>query len=413
VAVASAVEGVQSPTIAAARLPAVDILRGLAIVVMALDHVRDFTSNIPFEPEDLAHTFPALFLTRWVTHFCAPVFFFLAGTGAYLLYTRTRSTGHVQHFLLTRGVWLVFVELTVVWFAWTFLFPGHLAGVLWALGWSMVLLAALIRISTRWIAAIALTVIAGHDLLDAINPHAFGSFTWLWAILHVRMLVIVPGLNWPMFVLFPIVPLAAVMAAGYAFGNILTMERKRRIALTATIGAVATLLFIVLRGFNLYGNPGAGIAVSSPGPWHPQATLAMTAVSFLDVEKYPPSLQFLLMTLGPALLLLALLDRLISSARVPVYLQPLHVFGRVPFFFYVMHLFTIHLAAIAVYAALHEPTGWLLHGGFFAAQRPAGTGIALPQVWLLWLAVVVMLYFPCAAFAKLKARSRDWRLRYL
>lgn len=395
------------------RIAPVDILRGLAIVVMALDHVRDFTSNIAFEPEDMLHTFPALFFTRWVTHYCAPLFFFLAGTGAYLLLVRTQSPSRVSRFLWTRGLWLVFMELTIVWFAWTFLFPGHLAGVLWALGWSMVLLAPLVRLPIGWTAAIALAVIAGHDLLDPIKASAFGPLGWVWALLHVHTVIVVPGINWPMFVLFPIIPLAGVMAAGFAFGRILQNEPQRRVQIVAAIGFAATILFIVLRAFNAYGNPSAALAATSPGPWHPQPTIAMSIVSFLNVEKYPTSLQFLLMTLGPALLLFALIDGVTFRGNIPRGLRPILVFGRVPFFFYVVHLFTIHLAAVAIYAVLHQPTEWLFHGAVMTAQKPAGSGIPLPAVWLLWITIVVLLYFPCAAFAHLKERRRDWWLSYL
>lgn len=395
------------------RIASVDILRGLAIVVMALDHVRDFTSNIAFEPEDMLHTFPALFFTRWVTHYCAPLFFFLAGTGAYLLFVRTQSASRVSRFLWSRGLWLVFVELTIVWFAWTFLFPGRLAGVLWALGWSMVLLAPLVRLPIGWTAAIALAVIAGHDLLDPIKPSAFGSLGWVWALLHVHTVIVVPGIKWPMFVLFPIIPLAAVMATGFAFGRILQNEPRRRVQIVAAIGLAATMLFILLRGLNGYGNPSSAVAATSPGPWHPQPTIAMSIVSFLNVEKYPTSLQYLLMTLGPALLLFALIDRMTFRGRIPGALQPILVFGRVPFFFYVVHLFTIHLAAIAIYAALHQPAQWLFHGAVMTAQKPVGSGIPLAAVWFLWIAIVVLLYFPCAAFARLKEHRRDWWLSYL
>jgi len=395
------------------RLPAMDILRGLAIVFMALDHARDFTSNISFEPEDLTHTFPALFFTRWVTHYSAPVFFFLAGTGAYLMLSRTGSIRAVSRFLWTRGLWLILVEFTIVWFAWTFLFPGHLFGVLASLGVSMILLAALIRLPIPWLAGISLLVICAHDLLDPITVHSVGSLGWIWALLHARTVVVLPVINWPTFVLFPLIPLAFVMSAGFAFGTVMSRSTEERVRIAAVIGCAATVSFLILRGFNLYGNPAAAFAASSPGPWHPRGTLAMSVVSFLDVEKYPTSLQFLLMTLGPALILLAVVDRVTSRGRVPTLLRPILVFGQVPFFFYVLHLFVIHLAAIGIFVTIGAPIGWLLHGGFFAAQPPAGLGLSLPEVWLFWLAVVAALYFPCAAFARYKKLHDDWWLSYL
>lgn len=395
------------------RLPAIDILRGLAIIFMALDHARDFTSNISFEPEDLAHTFPALFLTRWVTHFSAPIFFFLAGTGAYLMLLRTGSIHVVSRFLWTRGLWLIVVEVTIAWFAWTFLFPGHLFGVLSSLGLSMILLAALIRIPIPWLAGISLLVICAHDLFDPIFPRSLGGLGWIWAFLHVRGVVVLPVINWRTYVLFPLIPLAFVMSAGFAFGPVLSRSSDERARITTTIGCAATALFLLLRGFNLYGNPAAALAASSPGPWHPQPSLAMSAVAFLDVEKYPTSLQFLLMTLGPALILLAVVDGLTLQGRVPPLLRPILVFGQVPFFFYVLHLYVIHLAAIGIFATLKAPVGWLFHGGFFAGQPPVGVGLSLPQVWVFWLLVVAALYFPCAGFARYKKMHHDWWLSYL
>jgi uncharacterized membrane protein len=402
----------QPPSQTASRTPSVDILRGAAIVFMALDHVRDFMSNIRVSPENIEKTFPALFFTRWVTHYCAPLFFFLAGVGMYLMLSRSGSIQKVAHFLWTRGLWLMVLEFTLIWFAWTFTLPGHLAGVIWTLGLSMIVLSLVIRLPLRYVAILSLIVIAGHDLFDGVLPKQFGAYGWLWALLHRHASINVPVINWWVFVLFPLIPLAAVMSAGFSFGPILEWSSPKRERAILWIGAGATVLFVVLRGFNLYGNPSAAFASTSPGPWAVQPTFVMSLVSFLDVEKYPSSLQFLLMTLGPALVIMAWLERR-ADRGIPAILRPLLVYGRVPLFFYVCHLFLIHVAAIGVYASLHEPVGWLLHGGFFANEPPNPGGVDLPYIWAWWIAIVALLYYPCRWFAAVKQRRTEWWLAYL
>ena len=390
------------------RIASVDLLRGLVMVVMALDHTRDYLTYLRFSPEDLAHSYPALFFTRWVTHFCAPMFFFLAGTGAFLLRSRSGSTGRVARFLWTRGLWLIALEFTVIEYAWTFV-PWYFGGVIWSLGCAMVILAALVWLPEAVILAIGLFVIGAHDLTDGIKLQSLGSFAPAWSILHRMGTVPHTGF----FVLFPILPWAAVMLVGYAFGRLMLLpprERQRRILL---LGTVTTLLFVALRLFNAYGNPTASVARSSPGEWHAQATVAMTVVSFLDVEKYPASLQFLLMTIGPSLMLLALHDRLRPGSAIEGLLHPLLVFGRVPLFFYVAHLYIIHLLAVILASAFHQPVQWLLHGAFWMNRLPDGYGHGLPMIYAVWIAAVALLYFPCAWFADLKQRRKSWWLSYL
>src|SRR6266568_1418063 len=285
------------------RLVAVDVLRGLVMVIMALDHTRDFMTYERFAPEDLAHTYGALFFTRFITHFCAPVFSFLAGTGAFLATTRGKSVQQVSWFFLTRGLWLVLLELTIVDFSWTFV-PWAAAGVLWILGWSMVAMALIVRLPVRWIAVFGIGMIATHNLLDRINPASFGKLAWLWMLLHSPgPIPITP--HFTFMSLYVLIPWVGVMAAGFAFGALLLRPDRRRWILT--LGISMTALFLLLRGFNLYGNSTSGVPFSV-GPWSAQPTLSLTVISFLNTEKYPPSLDYLLMTLGPSLVLLALLD---------------------------------------------------------------------------------------------------------
>jgi uncharacterized membrane protein len=409
VASSSSVAELPKPS-AMGRVDSIDILRGLVMVVMALDHTRDFFTHLRFEPETLAQTWYALFFTRWVTHFCAPLFFFLAGTGAFF-YGRRRTPAELSRFLWTRGLWLIFLEFTVVGTAWTFQFPFGFFGVIWALGACMVLMAAIVRLPLRWVAILSCVMIATHDLLDRIQPEQFGSLAWLWTLLHVRGFVYLP-FHIPEFVLFQIIPWVAVMGAGYAFGSVYLLEADRRRKLIVRLGLILTLGFILLRSTNLYGNPPAGLGGVSQGDWQVQPTIEKTVILFLDVEKYPPSLQFLLMTLGPSFLLLAWLERQSANPRAALH-SVLLIFGRVPMFYYILHLYLIHAMAFVVALLFHQPANWLLHGGFWTNNTPAEYGHNLPFIYLMWLTAVVILYYPCRWWAGLKQRRKDWWLSYL
>ncbi len=390
------------------RLLSVDILRGLVMVVMAIDHTRDYLTNVPFQPEDITHTWPALFFARWITHFCAPMFFFLAGTGAFLYRNRTGSLGRISKFLWTRGLWLIFLEWTVIEYGWTFV-PWAFGGVIWSLGCSMVILAAVVWLPEKLILAFGLLLICLHDLFDPIKSAQLGSFAWLWPILHRRGMI--PQVHF--FVLFPLIPWVGVMAAGYVFGRLLLRDPKARQRIVIWFGVLLTLAFVVLRAFNTYGNPPAGVAASSPGAWYPLPSFMMSVVYFLDVEKYPPSLQFLLMTIGPSLILLGLLDRVSEYSTLGKLLNPLLIFGRVPLFFYILHLYLIHLLTIAAAYAFHQPVAWLWHGAFWMNRTPDGYGHGLPFIYAIWALAVFLLYFPCRWFAELKATKSRWWLSYL
>lgn len=392
----------------ASRIVSVDFLRGLVMAIMAIDHTRDYLTNIPFEPEDVAHTYPALFFARWITHFCAPLFFFLAGTGAYLLRRKSGSVGVVSRFLWTRGLWLILLEFTIIEYAWTFVF-WQFGGVIWALGTCMVLMALLVRLPDKVTLGFGLALILFHDLFDRVKPAQLGSLNWLWFLLHRRGMIQHPHF----FVLFPLIPLLGVMAVGYVFGKVFDKPVETRSRIMLWLGAAATGAFIVLRAFNAYGNPPAGVAASTPGAWHVQSTLAMSIVSFLDVEKYPPSLQYLLMTLGPALILLSIVERNSQSKAYQLLSKPIVVFGQVPLFFYVLHLYAIHLAAIALAYLSHQPVDWLWHGAFWMNEVPAGYGHGLPVVYVTWLVVLIALYFPCAWFAQYRREHKKWWLSYL
>jgi uncharacterized membrane protein len=381
------------------RLDSIDLLRGIAMVLMALDHVRDFFTSVRFDPLDLTQTTPALFLTRWITHYCAPGFVFLAGTAAFLSLSRGRSPRQLSRFLVTRGVWLVILELTVVRFAWLFNLDYSLSfgQVIWAIGWSMVVLSALVHFPAIWSAVLGIAMIALHNLADTLQPAAFGSLSWLWKILHVQGEIALGG-GAVFLTSYPLIPWIGVMAAGYAFGQVLRWEQARRRLAFLWIGGVASGLFLVLRVSNVYGDP---------SPWEVQSSSLYSLLSILNTTKYPPSLLYLLMTLGPAIVLLPLLERWRGWLA-----EALIVFGRVPLFYYVLHILVAH--ALAVLAAVllgYDP-------GFMFANNPPWKwpgeyGFTLPVVYGVWIGVVVGLYPLCRWFAAVKRRSRSGWLSYL
>lgn len=358
------------------------------MVIMALDHVRDHFSSAHFDATDLAQTAPALFFTRWITHFCAPVFIFLAGTSAFLSRTRGRTTAELSRFLLTRGIWLVILELTIVRFGWFFDldYSRFVLQVIWAIGMSMVVLSALVLVPAAAVAALGVALMASHNLLDGVEASRLGTGGWLWYVLHVPHLPVV----------YPLVPWIGVMAAGYGLGPLLLREPARRRRLLGMLGVGSMTAFVVLRAMNGYGDP---------KPWSTQTSGTFTVLSFLNVTKYPPSLLFLLMTLGPAIALLPLLERVSGpGARFFV------VYGRVPLFYYVLHLYLIHAVAIgAAYLAGHDVRSFFTVFSFF----PTEYGFGLPVVYLVWVAVVATLYPPCRWFAGVKQRRRDAWLSYL
>ena len=384
------------------RLESVDLLRGLVMVLMALDHTRDFFHTGAFQgwdPLDLTKTTLPLYFTRWLTHFCAPVFIFLAGTGAFLFTTRGKTTRELSWFLFTRGLWLVLLELTWVHFlGWTFAFNLHEEWllVIWAIGWSMVVLAALVYLPIWAVTAFGVALIAGHNAFDGVTPERWGSWSWFWRVLHAGgRFEVAPGYTFG--VGYPLIPWVGVMATGFGFGRLLLLEPVARRRLFLRLGIGLTLAFVLLRYSNLYGNP---------KPWSPQSDLWRTLLSFLDCHKYPPSLCYLLMTLGPALIVLSLLDR-----GVPRLLKPVLVFGRVPLFYYLLHLPLIHGLSVLVHAMSLGRADWLY--GVAPPQPPPDAGFNLAVVYLAWIAMVLMLYPACRWFADLKRRRPDAWLSYL
>jgi len=385
------------------RVESVDLLRGTVMIIMALDHVRDYFGGIGVSPTNLATTTVPLFFTRWITHFCAPVFFLLTGTGAYLA-GRRRPPRELAWFLVTRGVWLLVLDALVLRsFAFQFNVDYRVTvlNVLWAIGWTMIVLAALVRLRPAVVLAFGAVMIATHNLLDPIRPAALGSFAPLWTLLHVQgVLVNAPG--HVVLSAYPLIPWIGVTAAGFGLGPIFDCppERRRRLLLRA--GTALTIAFVGLRWLDVYGDPSR---------WSVQSSAAMTLVSFLNVTKYPPSLLFLLMTLGPALILLALVD-----GPAPRRLRPVLTFGAVPMFYFIVHIFAIHALAVVVSFARYGEVRRMFESpdlAHFPFSEPPGWPLALPVVYAIWIALVIALYPLCRWYAGVKAKGgRPW-LSYL
>ncbi|MDX1460710.1 MAG: heparan-alpha-glucosaminide N-acetyltransferase domain-containing protein [Xanthomonadales bacterium] len=382
------------------RFDSIDQLRGLVMVLMALDHVRDYYAPFPHDPLALDQTSPELFMTRWITHLCAPVFIFLTGMSAFLFQSKGNSRATVRNFLLTRGLWLIFIELTVVNLSWKFNFaPWFFIQVIWAIGVSMLVLALLIYLPRVAIMAFGLVLIAGHNLLDGIDAAQFGDFAWLWGILHQQMWVPFNEQGAGVWIAYPLIPWIGVIAVGYASANWFLREPEEFASRCIKAGMVISAAFLVLRGINLYGDP---------APWAAQPRgLLFSVLAFIDTEKYPPSLLYLMMTLGPSLVLLGLFQR---GRALPG--RPLVLFGRVPFFFYVLHLPLIHASSIAYFwltgVGLHQ--GWQLGppNGWPPAYEPS-----LLRCYIAWTAITVVMYFLCRWFAGVKQRHDHWVLKYL
>ncbi len=379
------------------------------MVIMALDHTRDFFSSYTGNPTDAATASGMIFFTRWITHLCAPTFVFLAGTSIYLQSLR-KPRPQLARFLVSRGLWLIALELVVVSSMLTFHPSVHLLflQVIWVIGVSMLVMAALIYLPLWAVALSGLVLVAGHNAFDAVNPTAMqpilGTF---WRLLHVPGLLRSPASGYFWVNLYPLIPWPGIMALGFAFGAFLRRPAGERQRTVLLLGAASVIAFAVLRFSNLYGDP---------LPWKHQASPGRTFMSFMDVQKYPPSLGFVLVTLGISLSLMSMFDAWQARGSFQTIRSILSVYGRVPFFYYLLHFTSIHLAALLTTAALGLDWHWwtrLPPTGSVFAGHPRGYGFSLPIVYLVWLAIVVLCYFPCRWYAGVKQRSRNPLLSYL
>jgi uncharacterized membrane protein len=376
------------------RVASVDIIRGAVMVLMALDHVRVY-SGLPAGGPTVG-----IFFTRWVTHFCAPAFVFLAGTSAFLASRKMQDRAQLSRFLATRGAILVVLELTVVRLAWTFNLEvtALLAGVIWVIGWSMLLLALIVRLPMAAIAVFGLTIIGLHNLLDLV-PREQQPGGAIWQVLYAGGPIGGLGGRSVLFVLYSLIPWVGVMAAGYALGTVLTTEPARRRRLCLLLGLGATALFVLLRGLNGYGNP---------SPWGSGRMPAI--LSFLNPAKYPASLAFLLMTLGPTIALIPLLEHARGG-----FSRIMAVFGRVPLFYYLLHIPLIHALAIVVSLIRSGSVSPWLFGNHPAMIGPPPDGYtwSLALLHLVWILSVVVLYFPSRWYAAQKLSGKAGWMRYL
>ena len=395
------------------RIDSIDLLRGLVMVIMMLDHTRDFFSaaQFQFDPTDLTRTTAALFYTRWITHFCAPVFFFLAGTGAYLRRSRGATPSELSRFLASRGLWLIVLELTVIRLLMSFdvLPQGRYIGqTIWALGWAMIVLAALVHLPLKAIAAFGGVMVAAHNAFDGFQVRECvrgqpicSTGEVLLRLLHQPGWIVLGRADGPQFYAhYPLIPWVGVMALGYVFGRLYTMDAGARRRILLGLGGGLIALFVILRAGNIYGDA---------DHWSVQRTAAFSVMSFLNTTKYPPSLLYLCMTIGPAILLLGFLEQG-SRGRVGSALVTL---GRVPLIYYVMQWAFAHSAAYVAYAVAGKPLELMFRYHPQTPEALAQGGFSLPVVYAFWIAGVLTLYPICKWYAGVKRRRNDWWLGYL
>lgn len=371
------------------RVQTVDVLRGLIMVIMALDHVREYFGPTPFRAEDVTQTSLALFATRWVTHLCAPLFLLLSGVSAYL-YCSKHGRRNTSAFLASRGVWLIALELVVFSFVLQWNYALLLLSIMWAIGWSMLFLAAALWLPRWLLATLAVGIIAGHNLLPD-----FGAAHPIPGLLHNSPFLLMVGKQ-PVLVAYTIFPWAAVMMLGFAIGPLLKADATSTKWLKT--GLLLIVAFIALRATNLYGDPAT---------WNVQPRGGLyTALSFMNVTKYPPSLLFLLITLGIGAVLWYVLSR--YNNRFTAFLS---VYGRVPFFYFLLHFCLISASSYiwsrvsfgqATNLSFTNPTDW-----------PSAYHFSLWRVYGVWLAAVLITYYPCKWFGRYKQTHQQWWLSYL
>lgn len=390
------------------RIQSIDIVRGIAMVIMALDHVRDYFhvyANTD-DPLNLATTTPLLFFTRWITHFCAPIFVFLSGTSIYLQSLR-KTKKELSVFLIKRGFWLIFVEVVIVAFAWTFLPALNIIplGVIWSIGISMVLLGLLIHLPYKSILLLGFVIVFGHNLLDIPeSAPGFKAGFW-WDLLHHGYFAPYQYADKHiLLMIYPFVAWTGVMLLGYCAGvfftTAYTQEQRRKILLRT--GLLLIGLFALLRFINIYGDP---------HPWQTQRTGLLSFFSFINVWKYPPSLLYLCITIGPALLLLSFVEKMNNR-----FTNIMTVFGRTALFYYILHLYFIHLFATVLFFI----KGHTMQEAIASVEKLPflfvlpGEGFGLAGVYMVWAGLVLALYPLCKAYDSYKTSHKEkWWLSYL
>lgn len=386
------------------RIHSIDILRGAVMLIMALDHARDFfhVTAMTDDPLNLATTTPELYFTRWITHFCAPTFVFLSGTSAFLAGQR-KTKKELSSFLIKRGLWLIFIEIAVMSLLFSFnpLYNLIFLQVIWVIGWSMLFLGLLVRTSIKLIIAIGFILFFGHNILDYIQLPKEGAAHVLWSVFFTAFGTIFKyGESRFVFDLYAILPWTGVLFLGYGFGMLYqqqdTVKRRKTIL---SIGFAVVILFIFLRSINLYGDP---------AHWSQQKNGFYTFLSFINASKYPPSLLYLCMTLGPSIIVLSLIETAQNK-----FTNVLSMYGRVPFFYYILHFFLIHVICVILFFATGHTSKDIIDTNTPFLFRPQHFGFSLSTVYGLWLLVILILYKPCKWFDDYRKNHREWWLSYL
>jgi len=395
----TALAGTPPTTTKSRRVESIDLLRGTIMIIMALDHVRDYFHAYSYlnDPTDLQHTSVPIFFTRWITHFCAPVFMLLAGISA-CLYGMKNGRKALSGFLLTRGLWLVMVEMLLITLFWTFNphYPGFILQVIWAFGISMMVLALLIHLPRRALLVLGILLIAGHNALDNVHVDGNGAGAVLWSVLHQPNFSGFTAGPFRFIIGYPVIPYIGIISLGYCLGGLYAKDTapETRKKLLRNIGLGAIVLFIVLRGINIYGDA---------AQWSVQKNFVFTVLSFVNVTKYPPSLLYILMTLGPALLFLAYAEKPLNKLTSKV-----TVFGRVPMFFYLLHIPLIHGLGILAAGLSGHSAGSMVNLTTWVTANPQlrGYGFSLPVVYLVWIVVMLMLYPLSLWFSRYKQANQ-------
>lgn len=384
------------------RLLSIDILRGIIIILMALDHTRDFFGAASFSPTDLSQTDAAWFFTRWITHFCAPLFILLTGISAFLYLQKCQSKSQLRNFLLSRGVWMLVVEVVIINISWQFDYNFTFVQVIWVIGWSMILLAGLIYLSDRWILAISLTMVLLHNLLnDSAILTAMGGYDWIWRLLHQPSGFQLFDGGWFVYVSYALIPWPGVIGLGYVMGRWFLLSADERTKLLLHSGIACCVAFVVLRIVGWYGDPTV---------WSEVEHFGHQLLAFFKTAKYPPSLQFLLMTIGPGLLVLAWLDRINQHSASYAIWRYAHVFGAVPMFFYLLHVPVIN-AASQFYSYLVYGKAVLFFYG--PSVYPENYQPSLLLTYFAWVVLLIVLYFPCKYYGSVKKASKNPVFSYI
>ncbi|MFI5138384.1 MAG: DUF1624 domain-containing protein [Sphingobacteriales bacterium] len=387
------------------RIQSIDILRGVIMLIMALDHCRDFFHNggAFSDPTNMATTTPILFFTRWITHFCAPNFVFLSGISAYLAGTR-RTKSELSSFLIKRGIWLVFIEVVILTFAFS-LNPFYnfvILQVLWVIGVSMIILGLLVKAPLKVIAIIGALIFFSHDILDYLQlPKTGVEADLIKLFFTAKGTVFQLNQSRYIFDLYALIPWTGVMLLGYVFGSLYqsSFDQQRRKKILLYTGLATLSLFVVLRYFNIYGDP---------APWSVQRNGVFSFMSFLNVSKYPPSLLYSCLTIGVGLVVLSLTEHIQNRLKA-IFV----IYGNVPFFYYVLHFYIIRALSIIVFFAQGYGTNQIVAPGRPFLFSPPNFGFHLGGVYLVWLFVIASLYFPCRWFSKYKKTHNQWWLSYL